>query len=254
MIYIVRRSLQELERFHRNQAGGIHLLPPLFKQVIDVGKQYGPPTSQTFYPSSGGGGPAADGNVLRSVSLDSWSDIHNGAGTTVNVTLTYLGTAIQSHSTPNTWFSIYRGFASFNTAAIPAGSQITSATLSLYTYSVFNNMGGSPALGVVAFNSSNPGNPPTSDYGNFGTTLLAPTIPWSSLADGTWSTFTLNDAGKAAIMAAGITSLGLREATYDVANTPPPWGNTRNIGYYARSVEIGGAYRPYLSVTWQPPL
>ena len=61
----------------------------------------------------------------------------------------------------------------------------------------------------------------------------------------------LNDMDQ--ISVDGITKLGFRDQTYDVADSAPSWGssNQGKVNFY--QAEKGGAYRPKLVVTHAVP-
>ncbi len=232
---------------------GIHLLPPLFKQVIEGGAKYGPETSNDFYPNPGEAGSACDGTLGRSGINETWAVKRAGAGNFSNDTLALLRIYTQSSASTGNWNALIRAIANFDTSTIPAGSKIVSAVLSLYCALISNTTSNTPAGGVVAATPANPGNMVASDYGQLGTTLLTNTIAFTSLVLNQYNDFTLLDAGLTAIKAAGITSLGIIESVYDRGGATPTWASLKQWDAEFNSADTA-ANKPKLHVHWQPPL
>jgi hypothetical protein len=225
----------------------------MYKQVIDT-KKWGTETSGSFYPTSGEAGVAADGYVGRVKAGQTWAQIHDGVGTFLDDTGTATIASIYEYNSPTTMYYIFRGIVSFDTRLIPAGAKINSATVQLYVASKANTAPGSPTYAIFTAAPANPGKIVATDYQNIGSSPISNIISYASISTGAYNTWTITEAGLTSIKAAGITSLGVREAAYDATNTPMPYslfGNT-NINWF--QIEKGAAYKATLTVFWQPKL
>ena len=99
-------------------------------------------TTSTFYPSM-------DGSAQYSPSPATWDGAHDAtAGTSANDDSADEN-YIQTRKTSTGDFNFTRALNFFNTSAIPATDEITSATISVYPYSIINTGGGDDGMAIV---------------------------------------------------------------------------------------------------------
>lgn len=234
---------------------GIHIMPPLYKMVIvPPGPAYGPPVTVKFYPDHHPELTSVDGWAMRADANITWADIHDGVGNYSGDDDVILWLYICSGTLANRWIYLRRTAILFDTSIIPAGSLIDPATLNMLCGTKINTLGGSPSVGVYGSYPLSNTAIVNADYQRFNAVPLSDIIPYADLTIEAWTVFTLNDAGKALIIPGGITKLGIREATYDAADTPPPWSSYNNIDLRWSSADNPPELRPYLEVTYRPPL
>jgi hypothetical protein len=206
---------------------------------------------QTFYPDAHTETATVDGNARHNDTAVDFSVLTGGAGTDGYDSLTY-GAAfyIEAASTTNKWNSLYRSIYLFDTAALGSDVTITGAVLSVYGISKSDLSGFAPNVNVYSSNPASDTAIASGDFDSLGTTELATSKAFADLAVGGYCDFTLNAAGLAAINKTGITKLGLRNANYDVANTPPSWVSGAWTLYSVYFSEQGTGYKPKIVVTY----
>src|SRR3989344_4566684 len=92
------------------------------------------------------------------------------------------------------------------------------------------------------------------DYTTLGTTALATAISYTNWSISDYNDFTLNSSGLAQISKTGISKFGMREASYDVANTQPTWGSGQEFSVSGRFADKAGTSEdPKLVVTHSAP-
>jgi hypothetical protein len=203
---------------------------------------------ETFYPS-------LDGYVDHFQTNQTWATIHDAAGNTADNVSAYSGTVqIVSTSTTNTWSAIVRSIYLFDTSALPDNAIISSATFSVYGGDKVDQGSWSPTMNIYSVNPSSNTSLTATDYATFGTTTYCDAaITYANMNAAGYNNFTLNSTGLSNISKTGITKIGLREATYDVANSAPTYVASKQFyfrGYYS---EQGAGYQPKLVVTYTTP-
>lgn len=223
-------------------------MTPLYEKVIPK-KLY----TVDFYPDPHPEVTSVDGTVSRvRENYDSWAQIRDGAGNgavddDTNLFIRVDGAAI-GHD--GMYDYINRAILLFDTSSIPAMATIVSATLMVYgTSSEQRNITGI-TLNVFSSNPANNTVLVPADYGTLGTIPLATAIAFADFDAAGWNTFTLNAAGRAAIKKAGITKLGLREATYDAPDNEPTWIADIHASFMVATSEVA-AQKPKLTVTYR---
>ena len=177
--------------------------------------EYG--TISTFYP----GATATDGEVHRLQAGSTFASIRSGAGNNRNDTAPsmYINTS-QDYNTTNTWDNWGRGVTLFDTSSLGAGTIVDSADYSIVVLSKRDDF--SDYLALVQTTLPIPTTVAATDYQNFGTAIMAPSVNLSAITadSATYNTWTLNASGLAAIEVADITQFGLRVGV-DNSNTDP---------------------------------
>ncbi len=215
---------------------------------------YGPPETVKFYPDAHPETTSVDGWATREVPELTWAEIHDGVGTHSGDTVVIEWAYIHSSLTSNLWLSIKRTAILFDTSIIPEGSLYDEATFHIKELFCTNTLGGNPSLAVFQSDPISNNQIVPADYGRFFSTPLSDIRYPAVFNPEDWSVFTLNEAGLALVIPAGITKLGLREATYDAPDTPPPWAYWEAIDIRGRSADNPVELKPYLEVTYLPPL
>ena len=119
------------------------------------------------------------------------------------------------------WWYISRAQASFDTSSLGSTAIISAVTVALRGGSASQVSGKSFAANIYTSNMGTTA--AASNYQNMGTTALSNTSinfsSWTGVS--TTNNFTCNASGIAAVNKTGITSIGVRDATYDAPNTDP---------------------------------
>lgn len=201
--------------------------------------------------------PSLDGHVGLTSGNTTWHGVVSGAGTASHATnrYIYLLKMYSDYVTENQWDELYRGIMLFNTAGLPDDAVVSSATLSFYLTNKGDNGSFTPDLCLYSVTPDSDSTLIDFDYNTFGNTELSDKLTYAGLTLNAWNTFTLNAAGRAAISKTGMTRLGFRNSTYDVAdeldpnNHNPVWvsGKTTYLYCYFRN-EPG--YSPYLTIDY----
>lgn len=241
---------------HRDERGGIFLLPPLYKVVIAPPGGFGAEQTSTFNPDLHPETDTVDGIILcQKGGSPTWASLLAGPATSVIDNTAVGNCAITDFAGTNR--GIQRSIFLFKLAGITAGSLIVSATFQLRGNSKSMSGVQLPAIRLVPSTPASNTSLALGDYFNVGSTQLATSdityADWKD--DESWNTFTLNAAGLAAVTAAigGILKLGVREANYDISGSAPP-ANT-SASFYTRFAESADVTdRPLLTVKWKPPL
>lgn len=172
-----------------------------------------------------------------------WAAAHDASSCTSAYTTDLAVSAY--YRTVNSAYYIYRGCLFFDTSGIGTDT-VSSASINLDPSTVIVDTNHTSAVNIYSSTAADPFT--TSDYPHCGTTPYATSILYGSLTVGTYATWTLNSTGIAAINGSGTTKMSIREATFDVANTAPPFENNPSIHFYPSST-AGTTEDPYLSVT-----
>ena len=205
----------------------------------------------TFNPSAGDGwcqNSGADWDIMHDSSA---------AGFTTNYTNDYFSVG-SAHSSG---YYLSRASIPFDTSSIPAGSKITAATLRLRATQIRDeDNDGNDWINVVSTTVASIDTLSSSDYSKIGDATNSPTELSTRKDNGTMSannyyTWTLNAAGRSEINVGvgAVTKLGLRDG-FDCLDHPiSSSGDVSNQCKFASKENSTSAYRPLLTVTYQPP-
>jgi len=232
--------------------GGVPMtsVSQIFKGICGIPPP--PPVTLYFYPDAHPEVSSVDGDIYR-FATETWAQLHDRPGMVANDTAGSLSTTIWASNQANKWMAIYRDILLFDTSIIPAGATILSARLRLYCFD--KTLVGVPLASLAIYGSSPASNTAVVpvDYQALGFIDFSNPIPWAGITENAYNYINLNPSGLAAIAPAGITKLGLREATYDGPNVEPPWTSRAYASWRFRSADVGGAQRPRLKVVYTPP-
>lgn len=219
------------------------------------------PECLVFTPDRHPESTSVDGRVFRvNNNGESWFSLIDGGGNYAEDSITVLGLQVGfSDETQNLWRVYMRSILLFDISAIPAGSTIVSAKLSLYQTGKTDDLFISAWFSVGVYESypnSNTALVPA-DYSRIHSVCLTdnPLIMDDSVQND-WNDIPLNEAGIAVLQAhlnsTGIAKLGIREKTYDADRTSPPWLSTKySLLYFATSESP--PFGPKLEVCYRPP-
>lgn len=202
-------------------------------------------TTSTFYPSS-------DGRVYRGVVSETFSAIRAGAGQVIATSGTnYAHAWLSSAATTDRYRVLARNGYVFDTSSIPDTDDVSNAVLSFMS-SASNTLLGDTDVDIVSYSPASDTNIATGDYASgFGTTRYATGIAITAHTHETYTDFTLNATGIAAISKTGNSRFGVR-CKWDVDdNFTGSWvsGNDKNtnVSYY-QSENTGTTKDPKLVV------
>jgi hypothetical protein len=209
--------------------------------------------SATFYPDADPETTSVDGWAEHDQDDTAFATIRNGAGvlavdTSAEVIPVYIGSG-----TNVLWYAIRRGLYLFDTSSLPDSATISAATLSIRGYNKYDNF--IPAIGgTYNIYSSAPASNVAivaGDYDSLGTNAYCDTVvTWANWSTTNYNNWAFNAAGIAAINKTGVSKFGLREASYDVANSEPAWSKNHGAGIFSYMSEKGTGYKPKLVVTY----
>lgn len=198
----------------------------------------------------------ADDGIVGGGSNTSWALARAAAGgAAFNAqNSSYMGYGSNNAGDANTYY-IYRTFLGhFDLSGIPAGAQILSAILSVYSTATasYTLGGGTTANNSAVLVAGTQASPlTTADFGAVGSTELASNrIAYSTFASSGYKDFTLNAAGLAHLQAAigGSAKFAVRSG-YDFDNvTPANTGYSGGIAYF--SDQTGTANDPKLVIVY----
>jgi len=181
-------------------------------------------TTHTFYPRPGTGTAPIDGDALRAISSFNWDDLHDGAGTAHQDTVTFAQASFLKITTTN--FRIYRAILGFPTSSL-SGLNIVSAKIKVFVTSKKDNHNDAYAyVNVVEATPASNSDIVNADYTQVGA-IDNPTkfandmdITTATLSD--YNEFILNSDGINYINKEGDTMFGMREGhdIEDIAITP----------------------------------
>lgn len=223
-----------------------------------VAPAFGPPETHYFYPDPDPELTCLDGYLASAASPrpQGWDFLHDGTivypydATVLSSIMVYCDRYVDA------FYEIDRAIQLYDTSSIPEGSLITDAKLRIKgDYKVMAAEWPNGGIVVVASNPASNTQLIAADWHTFGADLLTNIILQADYDDNGYNTFTFNPYSLGAIIAAGITKLGLIEHGYDLPNIEPPWARYRRILLRWKSREDIFDYNwPRLEVTYQPPL
>jgi len=206
--------------------------------------------SATYYPDADPETTSVDGTVNQvSGAGASWSTIRNAAGSQSSDNDTTSDGGITSHPTTDLWYSIKREIALFDSSGLPDAATKSAAVLSCYGVSKQDNLSITPNIQAYLATPASNTALQNSDYAQIGTVAQSSAIAYADWSTTGYNAFTLNDLSQ--ISTTGVSKFGLRNANYDVADSPPAWSgsyaNSRVRFYFS---EQGTGYKPKLVVTY----
>lgn len=205
----------------------------------------------TVYPDADPETSTVDGWAQEASVSMTWSAIRAAPGNYHDDTHWGANCGWQCSNDSAKWKHLYRPIILFDTSALPDGSSIDAATLSLYG-SLLLNQGSWASLAYNIYSSAPASNTALADgdYDSLGSTQFATSISHASLITTDYNVFTLNATGQAAISDTGISKFGVREATYDSAGATPGWVIAAYALFQFYTAEQGAGYKPKLIVTY----
>lgn len=210
------------------------------------------PITLDFYPDPDPEITSVDGGVIHIEAL-TFMQLRAAAGSLSVDSVGNTWAYFRSSTTPNLWRDLRRVIYLYDTSAIPIGSTIQSATLTISMVAQADHTGNLPSLCVVSSSPASNTQLIPADYATLGLVALSEIKEWAEIVGIVEHTFTLNALGLAAVIPGGITKLGMREAKFDMAGVQPTWGSNHATGFNLCCVEYGGQYRPKLTVTYVEP-
>lgn len=199
--------------------------------------------------------PAEDSITTRAVGVgNTWANVHDGAGTAVARTQTFMSARVNASTTVNQYSAFDRAIISFDTAAF-AGIPPVAATLTLRSLGTPTDTlnGGGNSLSLVGATPASSVLHVAADYGTTGTTLYSPALLLSAVpGTGTDFDFDLNADGLEALadaIEAGEDFSVALVIECDRTNTEPTWGSAQKAEVLVATVNHGTqAARPRLTV------
>ncbi|GAI94570.1 unnamed protein product, partial [marine sediment metagenome] len=204
---------------------------------------------------------SVDGFVFRAYNDgQSWNAILTGAGNGVSDReLTLLLQIGPADETPGLWRVCVRSPMLFDISAIPAGSEIVSAKMSLYQTGMIDELFISAWFYVGIYESYPASNTVLvkADYSRFNAVCLTDNpLLLDDILHNAWNDMTLNEAGVAVLQTAldgeGIAKLGIREKTYDADGAIPPWISQKYSLWRCASGD-SSSFKPKLEICFLPP-
>ncbi len=224
---------------------GIHIMPPFYKVVMPK------IVTVTFYPDADPEVTSVDGAVGRWLVHDLWDDIRNGVGNWARDAVATAEVAIESDLAADKWAWLSRIILLFDTSSLPNGAIIVEASLRVYVHNFSDTLGANPTFNVFTSNPASNTALVPADYSQLGNAPLATPIAFADIVGNAYNTFTLNAAGRALINKAGITKLGIREASYDALDIEPGWLWFKHIRFDINTADHPGGNPPELVVTYK---
>lgn len=218
-------------------------------------QNYGPTQFITCYSQSGQGGVCCDGLIYNTVANSSFLTIRNGTGVLALPSYQDMWVYIRSDGPSGTWNSIARSIINFNTTAIPSGSLIVSAALTI------NNVKAAQELPVNSYWAVFSASPAlvnrltTADFSCCGDTPVSDlrTLP-NNWGYGSLS-FDLNSYGLSLVTPSGVSSFGIRDASFDAPGVIPSWSaDDRNGLVFGAADNPTSSKRPRLYVGYKEPI
>ncbi len=212
-------------------------------------------TTSVFYPNPDPETTTVDGVVNDRINNLTWANLIIEAGNYAGPS--DAGDAINmcgTSDTTNQWNNLYRFIALFDTSNIPDTNDVTAATFSLYggIYAKADDAGIAPNVNIYASTPATNTNLVAGDFTKVASTSFSDVITYANWNDAGYNNFALNATGLAAVSKTSVTKLGARNASYDVAATPPAWnvgGKNSYVSCYFAD-QAGTSTDPMLSVTY----
>ena len=206
------------------------------------------PITFYLYPDKHPEVTSCDGYAQRAVAGQTWANIHDGPGTSAYDQDINEIVQITSSATRNKWNVIRRTILVFDSSVIAQKYTILSAVFRCQASYRTVVVGWDSSINLYSSNPLQYTEVSPEDYSACGAIPFSSPISQSNWIPEAWQQFILNEAGLAAIIKEGTTCMSLREATYDVSNSPPGWLNHKTTALGAYSADNLDPRRPYLEV------
>ena len=184
-------------------------------------------TTSTFFPDPHVEVNTVDGELFEVTNGATWTNLVNDAGSGFGDDgATFKIIEYKTDNSDNTkWRQNLRGITLFDTAAIPDGDSIDSATLSFHVTAIQDDTATTPDSSIYL---SAPVSNTALEAGDYNSAGLAPssteqsdTLSWASHSTSTYSDFTINSTGLSNISKTSITKFGVKNTNYDDADSAP---------------------------------
>ena len=220
---------------------------------------------ETFYPDAHAESTSVDGwaDIYDGGAAHTWAEVLADAGARAFHDHTSLyGCVFHNHTTTDRWGNLSRSIVLFDTSGLPDAAIITGVVLSAYGIVKLDDASCTPDSRVY---SSNPDSNTTlipADYTCLGSEALSQVLTYAAFTVGAYNDYTLIDVNSDAfatnedgtyISKTGVTKLGIRNANYDVAETPPNWVSNVYSHQENESADHAGGHKPKLVVTYSVP-
>lgn len=227
---------------------------PLLAVLFAIG------TVSTFYSDGNPETTSVDGQLANEPAATTWATIHDAAsGTSIDDSGGSISLAVSADTVANQWVAVRRGAHLFDTASIPDGDTIDSATFEFVAEVKVDTL--SPA-GSVRMVTTTPASNTALVVGDFSQTGGTPataqatdlTVASLTADSATFNVFTLNATGRGNISKTGVSKFGIRIAS-DGTNTEPTWSSNNQTRVVVATAEeiLAGDKRPKLVVTHTAP-
>lgn len=210
----------------------------------------------TAYPDAGSPGTTTcDGNLHVGIFGDTWANVIAANANDVNVTGTGIPVAgFVGSPTASQWSELWRAMFLFDTSLL-AGASPTAATLSIAGSAKQDDLAASPTFDVYTATPASNTTLATTDMTSVGSvSQTGSAITYAAWSTAGYNDFTLNATGRGNISTTGVSKFAVREASYDVAASAPPYAaSTRSSVSAFFADEAGSASDPKLVVTFLGP-
>lgn len=200
----------------------------------------------TYYPDANPETSSVDGYCTE-VTDAVWDTIRTAAGDDHGDFDNYIYVGYGTTYTVNQYGDLYRGHILFNTADIPDGETITSATLGIRGFSKVGTLTGDFTVNIYESTCNSNTALVDSDYAEVGDTPFSDGVTYADWDTTGYNVFTLNEAGLAFINKTGVTKFSVRIEN-DATGTEPLWDSYKLDWVVGWTAEYGEDYRPYLTV------
>ena len=191
-----------------------------------------------------------DASLYRTKVNVTFTDLRNGAGTAYDSAGTYATAYIRSDIETERYARLYRAAFIFDTSGLPDDAAISAATVGLYRYSGYTELGDT-GINIVKFNID--GSFSNDDYDNFETARYSTDQNASTITTAKYYNFSLNTLGIENISKTGNTGLGSRFG-FDIDNLSPTWvsGGSKYSGVSWRPADYV-TYPPFIEIEYTLP-
>lgn len=207
----------------------------------------------TAFPDPDPETTTTDGAVTHEQANQTWATLVAGAGTTATPASGEIHAArFTAGTTSGLWTDLVRSIFLFDVSAgIPDTDAISDTTLDIDGGTAKDDPNGNtPNINVYSSAPATDTNVVAGDFDSLGSTEFATSLTYASWTINVYNTFTFNSTGRDNVSKTGITKLGLRNASYDVANSAPTWGSGSVTKMNCQSADAAGtADDPLLTVT-----
>lgn len=213
-------------------------------------------TTSTFFPDPNAETTSVDGDVYRTVALESWDTTHDATnGTAAEPSANPW--SVQSYFDGVATYEIDRGFLLFDTSAIPDTDVISAATVQLYITTLLDTDNDAQSYFTIVGNTSPASNTDlvVGDFDQCGAidnpTKMSDDVDATGISTSAYNTWTMNATGLANISQTGITKWGVRSGNdiEDIAVV----GNVRTTILVRSAEQTGTTNDPVLTVTHAAP-